>query len=46
VDKEDVEKCPGASFFQIITPIDITNVISLVKNGQEMWDQEISVAGN
>jgi hypothetical protein len=37
---------PGASFFQIITPSDIAYVILLIKNGQEMWDQEISVAGN
>ncbi len=41
-----LKSCPGSSFFQIITPSKIAYVISLVKNGQEMWDQEIGVAGN
>ncbi len=46
MDNEDVEKLPGSSFFQIITPSNIAHVILLIKNGQEMWDQEIGVAGN
>jgi hypothetical protein len=41
-----LKNCPGASFFQIRTPSNISYVISLVKNGQEMWDQEMGIAGN
>ena len=31
------------SFFQIVTPSDIAYIISLVKNGKAMWDQEMDV---
>ena len=32
---------PGTSFINIIGPNDIANVTALVKNSQEMWDQDI-----
>ena len=41
-----LKNCPGASFFQIITPSNIAYVILLVNNCQEMWDQEMGIAGN
>jgi len=37
---------PGNCFFQFVTPSDITYVISVIKNGKEMWDQEIKLAKN
>ena len=37
---------PGYCFFQFVTPSDIAYVISVIKNGKEMWDQEIRLAEN
>ena len=42
-----LKKYPERSFFQILTPSDIAYIISLVKNGKAMWDQEMdAVAEN
>ncbi len=38
-----LKKYPERSFFQIVTPSDIVYIISLVKNGKAMWDQEMDV---
>ena len=38
-----LKKYPERSFFQIVTPSDIAYIISLVKNGKAMWDQEMDV---
>ena len=38
-----LKKKPGRCFFQMITPSDIAYVIAVIKNGQEMWDQEITL---
>ncbi len=32
---------PGTSFLDVVGPNDIANVIALVKNSREMWDQDI-----
>ena len=40
-----VMRNPGKKFFQIITPSDISCVLSLVKNGKDMWDQDDRMAG-
>jgi len=37
---------PGYCFFQFVTPSNITYVISVIKNGKEMWDQEIRLVEN
>jgi len=37
---------PGYCFFQFVTPSNIADVISVIKNGKEMWDQEIRLAEN
>ena len=37
---------PGYCFFQFVSPSDIAYVISVIKNGKEMWDQEIRLAEN
>ena len=41
-----LKNSPGTSFFQPVTPSDITYIISLLKNGQRMWNQEINIAEN
>ena len=37
---------PGKTFFQIITPSDISYILSLVKNGKDVWDQDDRMAAN
>ena len=37
---------PGYCFFPFVTPSNIAYVISVIKNGKEMWDQEIRLAEN
>ncbi len=41
--KTDLKNNEGLSFFDRITPSDIAFVISVLKNGREMWDQNIKV---
>ncbi len=36
-----LKKYPRLSFFQIVTPSDIAYIISLVKNGKAVWDEEM-----
>ena len=36
-----LKKYPRQSFFQIVTPSDIAYIISLVKNGKAVWDEEM-----
>ena len=38
-----LKKNPGRCFFQIITASDIAYVISVIKNGQDMWNQEMTL---
>ena len=36
----------GKTFFQIITPSDISYILSLFKNGKDVWDQDDRMAAN
>ena len=37
----NLEKNPGLCFLQFITPSDIAYIITLIKNGKTVWDQEL-----
>ena len=41
-----LQRNPGTTFFQLITPSDISYILSLVKNGKDMWDQDDRMAAN
>lgn len=41
-----LQRHPGKTFFQLITPSDISYILSLVKNGKDMWDQDDRVSAN
>lgn len=39
--RNNLEKNPGLCFLQFITPSDIAYIITLIKNGKTVWDQEL-----
>jgi hypothetical protein len=39
--RNNLEKSPGLCFLQFITPSDIAYIITLIKNGKTVWDQEL-----
>ena len=39
--RDSLEKNPGLCFLQFITPSDIAYIITLIKNGKTVWDQEL-----
>jgi hypothetical protein len=39
--RDNLEKNPGLCFLQFITPSDIAYIITLIKNGKTVWDQEL-----
>ncbi len=41
--KTDLKNNEGLSFVDKITPSDITFVISVLKNGRDVWDQNIKM---
>ncbi len=41
--KTDLKNTKGLSFIDKITPSDVAFVISVLKNGREVWDQNIKM---